>query len=94
MRFVPLYDGDENVGSAPFTSNLDTWDGIRWRHLQTGCHLGVGRLDDGTYEALFRYEDDFGPAYLAVVITEEEAKELVKEYKEEMHEELFFWANS
>jgi hypothetical protein len=84
---------------------------MRWRFQQTGCHLGVGRLDDGryyacyssdwpegivrrrndegSYEALFRCEDDFGPPALAVVITEEEAKELVIERKPELFEEMF-----
>jgi hypothetical protein len=111
MRLAPLYDAGENVGSVPLTTNLGTWDGMRWRHLRTGCHLGVGRLDDGcfyacyssdwpegvvrrkredgTYEILFRCEDDFGPPYLAVVLTEEEAKELVREHREEMYEEMF-----
>jgi hypothetical protein len=98
MKLVPLYDGEENIGSVPLTTNLDTWDGSRWRHLSTGCHPGVGRIDDGryyacyssdwpegivrrkrkdgTWEVFFRCEDDFGPPALAVVITEEEAKEL------------------
>jgi len=49
MRLVPLYDGSENVGSALLTTNLDTWDGMRWRHQALGCHLGIGRLDDGRY---------------------------------------------
>jgi hypothetical protein len=111
MRFVPLYDTGENIGSVPLTTNLDTWDGLRWRFQQTGCHLGVGRLDDGryyacyssdwpegvvrrkkddcTYEVLFRSEDDFGPPALAVVIMEEEAKELVREHNEEMYEKMF-----
>jgi hypothetical protein len=111
MKSVPLYDGDENVGSVPLTSNLDTWDGMRWRHLQTGCHLGIGKLDngryyacymsywpesivrrkweDGTWEALFRCEGDFDPTALAVVITEEAAKELVRDHYEEMYEEMF-----
>ena len=31
MKTVPLYDSDENMGSAPLTTNLDTRDGIR-RH--------------------------------------------------------------
>ena len=95
---MPLYDGDENIGSAPLTTNLDTWDGMRWRFQHTGCHLGVGRLDDGryyacyssdwpedivrrkradgTYEILFRCEDDFGPPALAVVISEEEVSDV------------------
>jgi len=47
------------------------------------------KKDDGTYEVLFRCEHDFGPPYLAVVITEEEAKELVREHREEMYEEVF-----
>ena len=108
---MPLYDGDQNVGSVPLLTNLDAWDGMSWRHLRTGCHLGIGKLedgrhyacyasdwpegivrrkkDDGTYEVLFRCEHDFGPPYLAVVITEEEAKELVREHREEMYEEVF-----
>jgi hypothetical protein len=111
MKHVPLYDGDENIGSVPLTTNVDAWDGMRWRHLHTGCHLGVGRLDDGryyacyssdwpegivrrkkddgTYEVLFRCEDDFGPTALAVVLTKEAAKELVLEHKEELYEEMF-----
>ena len=111
MKLVPLYDGDQNIGSAPLTTNLDTWDGMRWRFLKTGCHLGVGRLDDGrhyacyssdwpegivrrkreggTWEVLFRCEDDFGPTALAVVIMEEEARKLVQEYKEKIYEEMF-----
>jgi hypothetical protein len=84
---------------------------MRWRHLQTGCHLGVGRLDDGryyacyssdwpegivrrkkedgTYEVLFRCEDDFGPPVLAEVITEEEAKRLVLDNQDSLCEEIF-----
>ena len=111
MKLVPLYDGDQNIGSVPFATNLDTWDGMRWRFQRTGCHLGVGELDDGryyacyasdwpegivrrkrddgTYEVLFRCPDDFGPPYLAEVISEKEAKELVKEYNEREWEEIF-----
>jgi hypothetical protein len=111
MKHVPLYDAGENIGTVPLTANLDTWDGLRWRHLHTGCHMGIGKLDDGryyacyssdwpegiirrkredgTYEALFRCSGDFGPPYLAVVITEEEAKRLVREHREEMYEEMF-----
>ena len=110
MRFVPLYDGDEYLGSVSLTTNLDTWDGMRWRHEALGCHLGVGRLDDGRHyacyssdwpegivrrkredgiwEILFRCSDDFDPPYLAVVIPEEEARELVRNCKEEMPEEI------
>jgi hypothetical protein len=36
MKHVPLYDGGQNIGSVPLVTNLDTWDGIRWRHLQAG----------------------------------------------------------
>ena len=111
MRFVPLYDAGDNVGSVPLTDSLDIWDGMRWRHLQTGCHLGIGKLDDGrhyacyssdwpegivrckkddgTYEILFLCSGDFGPPALAVVITEEAAKDLVLEHKEEIYEEMF-----
>ena len=53
MRQVPLYDGDENGGSAPLVTNLDAWDGMRWRHKQAGCHLGTGKLDDGRYYACY-----------------------------------------
>jgi hypothetical protein len=92
MKLVPLYNGDQNIGSVPLVTNLDTWDGMRWRHLRIGCHLGVGRLDDGrfyacyssdwpegivrrkkedgTWESLFRCEDDFGPTALAVMMKE------------------------
>jgi hypothetical protein len=109
---MPLYDGDQNIGSVvPLTTNLDAWDGMRWQHLQTCCHLGVGKLedgrlyacyssdwpegvvrrnlDDGSYEIMVRCEGDFGAPALAVVITEEEAKELVREHKEELYEEMF-----
>jgi hypothetical protein len=34
MKLVPLYDGDENIGSAQLVTNLDTWDGMRWRFLK------------------------------------------------------------
>lgn len=111
MRLVPLYDGDEYLGSVPFTSNLDSWDGIRWCYEALGCHLGVGnldggrfyacymsewaegvvrrKLDDGTYEILFRCEDDFGPNALAILIPEDEAKRLVLENQDSLYEELF-----
>jgi hypothetical protein len=111
MKLVPLYDGGQNVSSVPLSTNLDTWDGMQRRHLSTGCHLGIGRLDDGryyacyssdwpegivrrkledgTWEILFRCSGDFGPPALAVVITEEEARELVREHKGEVYEEMF-----
>lgn len=54
---MPLYDGDENIGSAPLTTNLDTWDDMRWRYKALGCHLDVGRLDEGRYYA--RYSSDW-----------------------------------
>jgi uncharacterized protein YcgL (UPF0745 family) len=47
------------------------------------------KREDDTWEVLFRCEDDFGPPALAMVISEEEAKELVKEHKKEMYEEMF-----
>jgi hypothetical protein len=111
MRLVPLYDGDEYLGSAPLVTNLDTWDGLRWRFQALGCHLGIGKLDDGcfyvcyssdwpegivrrkkddeSYEVLFRCEDDFGPPALAEVITEEDARKLVREHRGEIYEEVF-----
>jgi len=111
VRIVPLYDGDENVGSAPLITNLDIWDGLRWRFQALGCHLGIGRLDDGRYyacyssdwpegivrrkredgiyEILFRCSGDFGPPALAVVITEDAAKEIVLEHKKGVYEEMF-----
>jgi hypothetical protein len=111
MKLVPLYNGDENIGSAPLTTNLDTWDGLRWKYEALGCHLGVGKLDDGryyacyssdwpegivrrkneegTWEILFRCDDDFGPPALAVVITEDEARELVLDNKEDIYKNLF-----
>jgi len=46
MKLVPLYDGDQNIGSVPLTTNLDTWDGMRWRYEALGCHIGVRQLDD------------------------------------------------
>jgi hypothetical protein len=39
MKLVPLYDRDENIGSVPLVTNLDNWDGMRWRFQRTGCHL-------------------------------------------------------
>jgi hypothetical protein len=47
------------------------------------------KRDDGTYEALFRCSDYFGPPYLAVVLTEEEGKELLRKYREEIYGEIF-----
>jgi hypothetical protein len=53
MKHVPLYDGDQNIGSVPLVTNLDTWDGMRWKYEALGCHLGVGKLDDGRYYACY-----------------------------------------
>ena len=41
------------MGSVPLTTNLDAWDGMGWRHQAPGCHLGLGRLDDGRYYACY-----------------------------------------
>jgi hypothetical protein len=41
------------------------------------------------YEVLFRYEDDFGPPYLAEVISEEETRVMVRKHKREPYDELF-----
>jgi hypothetical protein len=38
MKLVPLYDSGQNIGSVPLTTNLDAWDGMRWRFQRTGCH--------------------------------------------------------
>ena len=108
---MPIYDGNKYIGSATLTTNLDMWDGLRWRYEAVGCHLGIGKLDDGryyacyasdwpegivrrkqddgTWEILFRCEDDFGPPALAAVITEEEAKELVRKHNATLYEEMF-----
>lgn len=47
------------------------------------------KLDDGSYEVLFRCDDSFGPPGLAVVISKEEARDLVREHKEDIYEEMF-----
>ena len=47
------YDSDGNIGSVPLTTNLDTWDGMRWRFQKIGCHLGIGKLEDGRYYACY-----------------------------------------
>lgn len=44
---------------------------------------------DGSYYFLFRCEDYFGPTTPAVLISDEEAMELVLKYKESLHEEMF-----
>ena len=49
MRLIPLYEGEELIGEALYIDNLDKWTGLRSYTGSPGCHMGVGRLDDGRY---------------------------------------------
>jgi len=44
MYIAPLYDGDDNIGTAECTDNLDHWDGHNWTCGSTGRHLGIGKI--------------------------------------------------
>jgi hypothetical protein len=47
MKLVPLYDGDENVGSVPLTTNLDSWDGEElMKYVLGNIWLRAGYGDD------------------------------------------------
>jgi hypothetical protein len=111
MRLIILYDGEEIIGEAPFTDNLDKTTPLRSFTGSPGCHMGVGKLDDGryyvcyssdfpegivrrkkedgTFEILYRREDDFGPPYLGEIVSEEKAKDIVMKYNEDKYKEIF-----
>jgi len=111
MRLITLYDGEEIIGEAPFTDNLDITTPLRSFTGSPGCHMGVGKLsdgryyvcyssdfpegivrrkkEDGTFEILYRCEDDFGPPYLGEVVSEERAKDIVMKYNEDKYEGIF-----
>ena len=47
MKLVPLYDGDDNIGSVPLNTNLDSWDGEElMKYVLGNIWLRAGYGDD------------------------------------------------
>ena len=75
----------ELIATVEYNNNLDVWNGSNWQNGGTGRHLGLTKLEDGTY-VLIHGTDWQSERDYAEVITPKKAYELIMEYDKKMLE--------
>ena len=54
MGKVNVYDGNGDIiARVAYNNNLDYWDGSNWTSGSTGRHLGLTKLQDGSYVLIY-----------------------------------------
>lgn len=83
---VNVYNKDnEIIAVVKYNHNLDIWDGRNFQNGGTGHHLGITKLEDGTY-VLIHGSDWAGDTDWTEIISEKEAYEIIMKYDETMLE--------
>ena len=100
MRTVKLYAGEREdfacncdcIAIVKYVENLDTWDGRNMGSGSIGHHIGVRKIEHGSYAGKWyvcRGSDWQGSTNEAFLITEDEAKQLCMNTNHDKYEELF-----
>lgn len=83
---VNVYNDDgELIATVKYNHNLDVWNGSNYQNGGTGLHLGLTKLEDGSY-VLIHGSDWQGDKDWAEIITAKKAYELIMKYDESMLE--------
>lgn len=82
---VNVYQDGELIATVKYNSNLDVWDGSNYQNGGTGMHLGITKLEDGSY-VLIHGSDWQGDTDWAEIIGEKTAYELIMKYDSSMLE--------
>ena len=75
----------ELIATVKYNNNLDVWNGSNWQNGGNGRHLGLTKLEDGTY-VLIHGTDWQSERDYAEVITSKKAYEYIMEYDPSMLE--------
>ncbi len=82
---VNVYKEGELIATVKYNSNLDQWNGNNYQNGGTGKHLGITKLEDGTFVAIHG-SDWQGDTDWAEIITPKKAYELIMKFDETMLE--------
>lgn len=83
---VNVYDENgELIATVKYNHNLDVWNGSNYQNGGTGRHLGLTKLEDGTY-ILIHGSDWAGDIDWAEIISDKKAYELIMKYDKDMLE--------
>ena len=86
MPMVNVYnDNGEFIATVKVNNNLDVWDGSNYQNGGAGRHLGITKLEDGTYVLIYSSDWQSERDY-AEVITPKKAYELIMKYDDTMLE--------
>lgn len=78
-------DKGELIATVKYNNNLDVWNGSKYQNGGTGRHLGITKLENGTY-VLIHGSDWQSELDYAEVITPKKAYELIMKYDSDMLE--------
>ena len=84
-KMVNVYENGELIAVVKYNSNLDVWNGSNYQNGGTGMHLGITKLEDGTY-VLIHGSDWQGDTDWAEIISDKKAYELIMKYSPDMLE--------
>ena len=83
---VNVYNDDgELIATVKYNNNLDVWNGSNYQNGGTGRHLGLTKLEDGTF-VLIHGSDWQGDTDFAEIISPKKAYELIMRYDSRMLE--------
>lgn len=82
---VNVYQDGELIATVEYNQNLDVWNGSNYQNGGIGRHLGITKLEDGSY-VLIHGSDWQGDEDWAEVISDKRAYELIMRYYADMLE--------
>ena len=87
---VNIYDESGNViGIVKYNDNLDVWNGQNRQNGGTGRHLGITRVNNGSF-VLIHGTDWQGESDYAEIISDKEAFQNIMKYSPELLEQEKF----
>lgn len=91
MSKVSVYDANGYVvARVEYTDNLDHWDGSNWTSGSTGRHLGLTKLQDGSYVLIHGTQWQGERDHAEIVSADQALQEILQSGNAELLEEKRF----
>ena len=91
MSKVNVYDDNGDiVARVEYNDNLDHWDGSNWTSGSTGRHLGLTKLQDGSYVLIHGTQWQGERDHAEIVSADQALQEILQSGNAELLEERRF----
>lgn len=91
MGKVNVYDDNGDiVARVEYNDNLDHWDGSNWTSGSTGRHLGLTKLQDGSYVLIHGTQWQGERDHAEIVSADQALQEILRSGNAELLEERRF----